>query len=156
MAKKLPVNQQQIKAALLSYSIAGRFEYHPGNPAHILDVAHNTDSIACLAELLEEQPCGGKTLAVVGMLEDKTHADALIEIAPKISEWFIADLEVPRGMKAAELAAVVEKLDNKANVACFDSVKQAVEAADSVAESADRIVVFGSFYTVEFAMQLGI
>ena len=156
LAKRLPVNQQHIKSALLSYSIAGRFDYHPGNPPHILDVAHNADSIACLAELLEEQPCAGKTLAVIGMLEDKAHADALSEILPKISQWFIADLDVSRGMKATELAAVVEKLDDKSKVACFGSVKQAIEAADRAAETADRIVIFGSFYTVEFAMQLGI
>ena len=156
MAKNLPVNQQQIKAALLSYSVAGRFEFRPGNPSHILDVAHNADSIACLAELLEEQPCAGKTLAVVGMLEDKAHADALSEILPKISQWFIADLDVSRGMKATKLAKVVEKLDGKTKVACFDSVKHAIEAAERTAETADRIVIFGSFYTVEFAMQLGI
>ncbi len=156
MAKSLPVNQQQIKAALLSYSVAGRFEFRPGNPSHILDVAHNADSVACLAELLDEQPCAGKTLAVVGMLEDKAHADALGQILPKISQWFIADLDVPRGMKATKLATVVEKLDGKAKIACFDSVKQAIEAADHTAETADRIVIFGSFYTVEFAMQLGI
>lgn len=156
MAKSLPINQQQIKAALLSYSIAGRFEFRAGNPPHILDVAHNADSIACLAELLEEQPCGGKTMAVLGMLADKAHADALIEIVPNISEWFIADLNVSRGMEATKLAAVVEKLDSKANVVCFGSVKEAIEAAGCAAESVDRIVVFGSFYTVEFAMQLGI
>ena len=152
MAKSLPVNQQQIKAALLSYSVAGRFEFRPGNPPHILDVAHNADSIACLAELLEQQPCAGKTLAVVGMLEDKAHADALSEILPKISQWFIADLDVSRGMKAITLATIVEKLDDKAKVACFTSVKQAVEAARSAASTIDRIVIFGSFYTVEFAM----
>ncbi len=156
LADKLPVNQQQVKSGLLSVSIAGRFEYHAGNPAHIFDVAHNADSVACLADLLNEQVCNGKTIAVLGMLEDKAHGDALLAISPKISQWFIADLDVPRGMKAAQLAAIVEKLDNKANVACFESVKEAVEAADRAAKSDDRIVIFGSFYTVEFAMRVGI
>lgn len=156
LANKLPVNQQKIKAGLLSVSIAGRFQYQQGNPPHIFDVAHNADSMACLADLLDEQICSGKTLAVLGMLEDKAHADALFAMAPKISRWFIADLDVPRGMKATQLADIVKNLDNKANVACFGTVKQAVEAADYAAENADRVVIFGSFYTVEFAMQSGI
>lgn len=156
LANNLPVNQQQLKSALLSVSIAGRFEYRPGNPAHIFDVAHNADSMACLADMLGEQSCSGKTLAVLGMLADKAHAEALITMLPKISAWFIADLDVPRGMKATELAKIVESLDGEAKMACFESVKQAVEAADHAAESTDRVVIFGSFYTVEFAMQLGI
>lgn len=156
LANKLPVNQQQIKAALLLVSIAGRFEYRPGKPAYIFDVAHNADSMSCLANLLNEQVCSGKTLAVLGMLEDKPHAEALSTILPEISEWFIADLDVSRGMKASQLLDVVENLENKATVSCFASVKEAVEAADHIAENEDRVVIFGSFYTVELAMQVGI
>lgn len=156
LADKLPVNQQQVKAALLSVSVAGRFQYQQGNPPHILDVAHNADSMACLAELLDEQVCNGKTLAVLGMLEDKQHAEALSMILPKISAWFIADLDVARGMKANQLADVVKSLDSKASVACFESVKQAIQSADLAAENGDRVIIFGSFYTVEFAMRLGI
>ena len=156
LSDKLPVNQQQVKSGLLSVSIAGRFEYHAGNPAHIFDVAHNADSVACLADLLTEQSCNGKTIAVLGMLEDKSHADALLAILPTISQWFIADLDVPRGMKSNELADIVRNLVNDVNVACFASVKEAVEAAERAAKSEDRVVIFGSFFTVELAMQLGI
>jgi dihydrofolate synthase/folylpolyglutamate synthase len=156
LANKLPVNQQQLKAALLSVSIAGRFEYHAGSPAHIFDVAHNADSVACLADLLQEQHCNGKTLAVIGMLADKAHADVFRIMLASVSQWFIADLDVPRGMKAAKLASILQNLDSSANVACFSSVKEAIAAADSAADSEDRIIVFGSFYTVEFAMRLGI
>lgn len=48
------------------------------------------------------------------------------------------------------------ELDKKAEVSCFESVEQAIKAADSEAQQGDRVIVFGSFYTVEFAMQLGI
>lgn len=54
LADKLPVNQQQVKAGLLSALIAGRFQCLPAtDPSaalHIHDVAHNADSMACLAE----------------------------------------------------------------------------------------------------------
>lgn len=156
LASQLPISQKQIKAALLSVTIAGRFQYQQGNPAHIFDVSHNAASMACLAELLDEQVCGGKTLAVFGMLKDKEHAEAISAVLPQISAWFIADLDVPRGMKSSLLADIVRSIDNKASVSCFKSVKEAVEAANLAAESADRVVIFGSFYTVEFAMKLGI
>jgi dihydrofolate synthase / folylpolyglutamate synthase len=159
LADKLPVNQQQVKAGLLSVSMLGRFQCSTTDSSsalHILDVAHNEDSMACLAELLDEFSCEGKTLAVLGMLEDKEHAKALARISPQISSWYIASLEVPRGMKGADLASVVKDLDSNAVVSDFPNVKEAIKAADSVAINADRVVIFGSFYTVEFAMQLGI
>ena len=156
LSDKLSVNQKQIKEGLLSVSLAGRFQCQQGNPMHILDVAHNEASMACLAELLSLQVCGGKNLAVLGMLEDKAHADALSVMLPQINHWYIADLDVPRGAKAEQLASVVTHLDGDAAVSCFSTVEQAIETADASADEGDRIIIFGSFYTVEFAMQLGI
>ncbi len=160
LADKLPVNQQQIKAGLLSVSLKGRFEcvapLDSKSPMHIFDVAHNEDSIACLAELLSKQECSGKTVAVLGMLEDKAHTESLKQILPYIKHWNIADLDTPRGMKAVDLARLVESLNPDADIDCFSSVKEAVKAADLSVNSMDRVVIFGSFYTVEFAMQLGI
>ena len=156
LADKLSVNQQQIKAALLSVSVPGRFQCLPGDPMHILDVAHNEASMACLAELLNSQVCGGNNVAVLGMLEDKAHAAALSVMLPEITKWYIADLNVARGAKAEQLADVLKSLDGNIIVSCFGDVKQAIEAADLEAESGDRVIIFGSFYTVELAMQLGI
>lgn len=156
LADKLPVNQKQIKAGLLSVSVTGRFQCQFGNPMHILDVAHNEASMACLAELLNSQVCGGNNVAVLGMLQNKAHADALAVMLPEITKWYVADLDVPRGAKSSQLADVLLGLDENTNVSCFSSVKLATEAADAEAEEGDRVIIFGSFYTVEFAMQLGI
>ena len=153
LADKLPVNQQQIKAGLLSVSVPGRFQCRFGDPMHILDVAHNEDSMACLAELLNAQVCGGNNVAVLGMLEDKAHAESLSVMLPEITQWYVADLDVPRGAKAEKLAGVLKNLDENVAVSCFSSVKQAIEAANSDAESGDRVIIFGSFYTVEFAIE---
>ena len=156
LANKLPVNQKQIKDGLLSVSVAGRFECRFGDPMHILDVAHNEASMARLAELLNLQVCGGNNVAVLGMLDDKLHAESLAVMLPEISQWYIADLDVPRGAKAEQLAAVLKNLDKNTKVTCFTTVQQAIEAADSAAESGDRVIIFGSFHTVELAMRVGI
>lgn len=156
LADRLSVNQKQIKTGLLSVSILGRFQCQPGEPMHILDVAHNEASMACLAELLKLQVCGGNNVAVLGMLEDKAHATALSVMLPEITKWYVADLNVPRGAKAAQLAEVLTELDESTRIDCFSGVEQAIKAADSEAGKGDRIIIFGSFYTVEFALQLGI
>ena len=159
LANKVPVNQQQVKSGLLSVSMLGRFQCltdETSNVLHILDVAHNEDSIACLADLLTEFSCEGKTLAVLGMLEDKEHSSALARILPTISNWFVADLDVPRGMKAMDLSTVLQELDSSCEIERFSHVKDAIKAADSAANKNDRVVIFGSFYTVEFALQVGI
>jgi dihydrofolate synthase/folylpolyglutamate synthase len=156
LADKLPVSQKQVKEGLLSVSVEGRFQCLGGDPMHILDVAHNEESMKCLAQLLNGQVCGGNNVAVLGMLEDKEHAVALSAMLPEISKWYIADLDVPRGVKAGQLADVLKQLDKNVVVSCFPEVKQAIDAADSEAEPGDRVIIFGSFYTVEFAMQTGI
>lgn len=156
LADKLPINQKQIKAGLLSVSVPGRFQCLSGDPMHILDVAHNEASMACLAELLNSQVCGGNNVAVLGMLEDKAHAESLAVMLPEITKWYVAGLDVPRGVKAEQLADVLKNLDDNTEVSCFSDIKQAIEMADAEAESGDRVIIFGSFYTVEFAMQLGI
>jgi dihydrofolate synthase/folylpolyglutamate synthase len=156
LAHKLSVNQKQIKDGLLSVSVPGRFQCQPGNPMHVLDVAHNEASMVCLAELLNSQVCGGNNVAVLGMLEDKAHTAALAVMLPEITRWYVADLDVPRGAKSEYLATVLKDLDKNTVVSCFKSVKQAIEAADASTEMGDRVIVFGSFHTVELAMQLGI
>ena len=80
----------------------------------------------------------------------------IILIYIEIKKWYITDLGVARGAKASQLAKVILQLDENAEVRCFESVAQAIKAADSEAQQGDRVIVFGSFYTVEFAMQLGI
>jgi dihydrofolate synthase/folylpolyglutamate synthase len=156
LAHKLSVNQKQIKDGLLSVSVPGRFQCQPGNPMHVLDVAHNEASMVCLAELLNSQVCGGNNVAVLGMLEDKAHTAALAVMLPEITRWYVADLDVPRGAKSEYLATVLKDLDKNTVVSCFKTVKQAIEAADASTEMEDRVIVFGSFHTVELAMQLGI
>lgn len=156
LADRLSINQKQIKDGLLSVTITGRFQCQFGHPMHILDVAHNEASMACLAELLNLQVCGGNNVAVLGMLDDKAHAESLAVMLPEIEHWYVADLDVPRGAKAEKLASVLKDLDKNTKVDCFKNVEQAITAADASVEQGDRVIIFGSFHTVELALQLRI
>ncbi|WP_111656794.1 bifunctional tetrahydrofolate synthase/dihydrofolate synthase [Isoalcanivorax indicus] len=105
-----------------------------------LDVGHNREA---LARFLARVPAaaGGRTLAVCAMLADKPVA-ALTPFHGQVDEWFLADLAGPRGGSAERLAAAV------APARCHATVEAAVEAALRAASPGDRVLVFGSFYTV--------
>ena len=151
LSDRLPVNQQAIRAGLLDFSLAGRFQCITGTPLHILDVAHNADSMKVLAESLRGFG-QGRNLAVLGMLEDKEHAKALSMMLPVIDRWFVTDLDVPRGCSAEYLKSVLEKLQPGVPVMAFEKFQEALSAADAAAQENDNVVIFGSFYTVAMAV----
>ncbi len=155
---KCPVNQRQIREGLLSVDLPGRFQMQvrdSGEASMIYDVAHNSDSIAALGKMLQAQPCAGMTYAILGMMRDKEHARALQAIIPLVDQWLICDLPVPRAMPAKKLANTVEALSD-AMVITYPEPAAAIAAVKSMLKAEDRVVIFGSFVTVEFAMRSGI
>lgn len=97
----------------------------------------------------------GKTVVVFSMLKDKDIA-AVIEIVSRmlpIAGWYIAPLTgVARAATSEQMSqALSSVLKGRAAAAvqqCFAGVEQAFVAAKSDCQPGDRIVVFGSFYTV--------
>ena len=98
-----------------------------------------------------------QTIAVVGMLADKDIAGALAVLAGKIDVWLLARLDGPRGAKAEILSAAVSGKGGATGlggrVECFDSPEAAFRRAVGLSGENDRIVVFGSFYTVAAALR---
>jgi dihydrofolate synthase/folylpolyglutamate synthase len=85
------------------------------------------------------------------MLADKDIPGALRMLAGRIDVWLLAEHDVPRGAAADTLAAAVETggLDGPGGrVECFPSPAEAFRRAVGLAGEDDRIIVFGSFYTV--------
>ncbi|MEW6645599.1 MAG: bifunctional tetrahydrofolate synthase/dihydrofolate synthase [Pseudomonadota bacterium] len=153
VAHRLPLDQAQIRAGLLAATLPGRFQIQPGEVVRILDVAHNPQAAAELAANLAAMPCAGRTLAVVGMLADKDMAGALGQLRDAIDHWYAAALQVPRGATTAQLTAALAAAGAGAErvTACGD-VAAALAQAQAAARAGDRIVVFGSFYTVAEAL----
>lgn len=151
LAERLPVNQQQVRQGLLAVHLPGRFQVTPGPVTEIWDVAHNPESAQELAQTLQQMPCRGRTRAVVGMLADKDIAAVLSHMAPVIDDWYPASLAVPRGASAARLVEALA-CHGVEVVRTFASVSEAHAAAMSEARPDDRVVTFGSFYTVAEVM----
>jgi dihydrofolate synthase/folylpolyglutamate synthase len=158
----LPVTAQSVRNGLALVELPGRFQIVPGTPTLVLDVAHNPHSVAALTENLDAMGFYPTTHAVFGAMADKDLGAMLERIAPLIDRWHLTDLPLERAMKADALAQVLQAHaatapGGKSRVAgCHASPMDALQAAVAAADPADRIVVFGSFYTVGGVLQNGI
>ncbi len=147
---QLPVTAQAVRNGLAFVELPGRFQIVPGQPALVLDVAHNPHSVAALAANLDAMGFYPTTHAVFGAMADKDLTPMLLKLAPIIDRWYFTDLPTARAAKGAELQSRWQALNTRQDSASsvYTSPQAALNAAVATADAADRIVVFGSFYTV--------
>jgi dihydrofolate synthase/folylpolyglutamate synthase len=148
LTDRRPLGRAAIEAGLRDVRLPGRFQRIPGRSGieWILDVGHNPEAAAILADNLRRHPARGRTLAVCGMLGDKDVEGVLAELRECVDEWFAASTDGPRALGDVELAARAAAAGIR--MAPAGSVPEAMDAASAEALPGDRIVVFGSFHTV--------
>lgn len=157
---RLPITAQAVRNGFASVELTGRFQIVPGQPTLVLDVAHNPHAVGALAENLDQMGFFPRTHVVFGAMADKDLEAILRRMAPLVDAWHFTDLPIARAAGAAELQQLHERLALKGPgpVATFrhaspdDALRAAIEAADP----ADRIVVFGSFFTVGGVLKDGV
>lgn len=141
------VAEEAVRAGLQQASLPGRLQKIAGSPDVILDVAHNPHGAKFLMSHLSQVKPGQQTFAVFAMLADKDIAGVIDCCLGRIDRWFVAGLPVPRA--AASQTVLPLLLERGCAVAGrFDSVAVALAEARQQARHSDRILVFGSFYTV--------
>ncbi|CAM2143295.1 bifunctional folylpolyglutamate synthetase/dihydrofolate synthetase [Pararobbsia alpina] len=156
MRDRLPVSAQDIRLGLANVELPGRFQVVPGKPQVILDVAHNPHAAAVLAQNLGNMGYFPYTYAVFGAMKDKDIAGILRQLKDEIDFWYVTDLPTPRAATSEMLerylreAGVTDDADH--GVQRFDSAQAAFAAVQEKAGENDRIVVFGSHYTVADVM----
>ncbi|MEZ5662361.1 MAG: bifunctional tetrahydrofolate synthase/dihydrofolate synthase [Burkholderiaceae bacterium] len=163
---RLPVTAQAVRTGLVLVDLPGRFQIVPGNPVLVLDVAHNPQSVAALAENLDGMGFYPRTIAVFGAMADKDLPAMLERVAPLIDDWHLCNLPLPRAATAQVLAEQLAGLPATGasaraapaadHVTCHPDPASALAAAVAQADPADRIVVFGSFFTVGGVLQHGV
>jgi len=139
-------SQATIARAVATAHVPARLQVFPGEPIVVVDVAHNPQAAAVLADWLAENPVAGRNLAVFAALGDKDIDGIVQPLCAAISGWYLAGLDgaTPRGLAAAALAA---RLPTDLPVLCrAASVVAALSAARREARRGDRIVAFGSFF----------
>ena len=155
---RLPINAQAVRQGLAKVDLPGRFQIVPGQPALVLDVAHNPQSVAALALNLDQMGYFPQTHAVFGVMRDKDLGALLQHMAPLVDHWHLTDLPTPRAARAADLAPLVQAASGTrpVSITLHASPDDALRAAAAAADPADRIVVFGSFFTVGGVLKNGL
>jgi len=162
LRERLPITAQAVRNGLAFVELPGRFQIIPGEPNLILDVGHNPHAIAALAVNLDAMGFAPCTHAVFGAMADKDLANMLQRMNPLVDKWYFTDLPTARAASAADLLSiwqgvnVGEKARKDVSGQCFASPKLALDAAISNSAPTDRIVVFGSFFTVGGVLQDGV
>ena len=154
IAKIYGIGDEIIQKGLDEISLAGRFEIFSQNPATILDVAHNDDSVRVLVENLNELFKNDEVIFILSILGTKDIANIFEKILEKNYKIFITSLkEVTYGLSANEIKKNLENSNILTNNIIFeDNILDAYnQAKEMVLEKNSRykaIVVCGSFYEI--------
>jgi len=164
-------------SAISRINLAGRFQQINFQPSVFVDVAHNPQAALALSSQLKLTAMdNGQTWAIVAMLADKDIVGVLQNLSADIDHWCFAGLKnVARGLPVQDLLKaipdeffVAEKLEisekNRRELAVnqctmlsqtvllAETVEKACDMLLSKINAHDRIIIFGSFYTVAEAM----
>lgn len=145
----LPTGADAVAAGLAAVRLPGRCQIVSQAPLVVLDTAHNAEAAAALADALGARPVHGRTIGVLGMLAGKPVDAVVAALAGQVDAWHWCGLPGARGQSAAQLQA-----RGGAQGTCYRDVAVGLQAALEQAGEDDRIVVLGSFHTVEAALTL--
>ena len=160
--QRLPISAQAVRTGFALVDLPGRFQVVPGQPALVLDVAHNPHAVAALAQNLDQMGFFPRTRAVFGAMADKDLAAIFGKMAPLVDSWHFTDLAIPRAATAEALSKQFEYLRTALKTPPDVQVHRhadplsALAAAAAAADPTDRILVFGSFYTVGGVLKNGV
>jgi dihydrofolate synthase/folylpolyglutamate synthase len=149
----LPVREASVHQGLALVSVPGRCQHLVINGVDIiLDVAHNPAAVVTLREHLLKYPVTGRSLAVFAVMADKAIAEMVAILKPCFDNWVLARLA--GNTRAARVEDVTELLVAQRIPAVDDAatVADSIECALAQSQPGDRIVIFGSFFTVADAM----
>ncbi len=152
LAGRLPLSQAHVREGLANAKVAGRFQVVTGEVPLILDVAHNPQSAEALAGNLAAWPMPGRIFALTAMMADKEIDAIFAAMAPVVDHWCLTSVDLPRAAKKGQLAEVLRAVAPTAQYELCTSVKDGLQKLEKVVQANDRIVVFGSFYTVAEAL----
>jgi len=148
-------SNDQLLAGLSDLQPGGRRELQVlAGKEYLLDVAHNVPAVDKMLEYIAITPCNGKTIALFSSMVDKDFEAMVGQCVGFFDAWFIADQ--PNNPRAVEAAAIAHLLHNQgcAMVSVSKNIRQALRRAQGIMSEGDRLVVFGSFYTVAEVLPL--
>lgn len=129
-----------------------RLQRLPGRPEWLLDVAHNPQSARELARWLTANPVSGPVVAMVAVMADKEREPMFDALRARVDVWIPIDVPGGRALAADVLATELSAIPG-AKVLRTDTTEQAISLAKERAGEFGRVVVFGSFVTVQAVLE---
>jgi dihydrofolate synthase/folylpolyglutamate synthase len=107
-----------------------------------------------MLEYIDATPCNGQTIALFSVMKDKDIPGMTHAAAGFFDAWFLADQAAnDRAAPAADIAALLHK-GGQNMISVSKNLRQAFRRAQNLMVAGDRLVVFGSFYTVAAVLPL--
>ena len=140
---QFPVSEEMISEGIRKASIKARFEKrYIADKTVILDVAHNPAAVKTLVETLSDSPM--ETVAIFSALIDKDIIDMVNLASESIRHWYLVPLSSDRAITSTELKKKFSDPDS--TTVCSD-MNSAIEMCLALRD-VERVVIFGSFYTI--------
>jgi len=150
---QLAVGAGAIALGLGRASLDGRMQRLPGAVEWLIDVAHNADSARVLAQSLAQEPCKGRRLAVVALLQRKDRETVLAPLLDLIDGWYLLDLPDAGAWPPASMAQMLRGLLDEDRVLGQGEADVLMPLIESHCRAGDQVLVFGSFRTVEAVLR---
>ncbi|BEV08044.1 bifunctional tetrahydrofolate synthase/dihydrofolate synthase [Methylophilus sp. DW102] len=155
LQSQLPVTSSVMLQALIDTEVTGRFQYWQRSPDIILDVAHNPHAARALRDNLQQlSTSGGRVIAVFSMLSDKDIASVVDILHDVFDEWHIAPIAHPRAADIQELNTYLAHQVAPDRLHTYATLPDALRSAYKKVAKNDKIIVFGSFFTVAAILEL--
>ena len=140
-------DKEKLSKGFLNIVLLGRYQKLSDYPEIIIDVAHNADSAKKLKLNLLKFP-KKRTIAVLGVLIDKDIYSLTKPMAGIIDKWFCGTIGNERGMNSEEIKARMATVINKKYISTYPNMDSAFYEAIKTLKKDDRLIIYGSFYTV--------
>ncbi len=153
-ALDLPLDDHAIVRGLAEAAVAGRLQrFQRGGVEVVVDVGHNPQAAAALADWLRAQP-RRRTLAVYAALADKDAAGVVTALADTVDGWLLAG-SLDAGPRGSDAVALAQRLVGTAAAvgARHADVAAALAAALAQAAPDGRVLAFGSFHAASEALR---
>ncbi len=143
-ADLLQVPRAAFEQALATFRWPGRYQWHPGSPALLLDGAHNVSGVqAFVAAVQADARCAERPMVGIFSVVHGKQIAAMVEaLAPLQIPWFVCPTRSGRSRSVDELTEALPSAQ-----ACA-SVPQALAAARCAASPRGVVAVVGSLFLV--------
>ncbi len=149
------ISEAQLSEIADEFLLVGRLQRFLLDGREILiDVAHNPSAVSILKEHIESNEVIGRNYVIFAALKDKDIHGMLKCLSGIFTAWFVADLpEATRRADSNDVLKILSELGEE-KTTTWPTVSDAWNSAWNLMVPGDRLVIFGSFYTISSVLSL--